>query len=86
MIFTFIANSFLSVLGYILSQFGTVTEMPLNIGNTTVQYIAWVYAFSAVFWPLQPILLCLTLFIPIMMALIPIRFILGSRMPQTYVG
>jgi len=84
MIFTFIINGILMIIGSLLAGFGVVSLLPFGQASTVVTYIAYTFSFAQVFWPIQLILNCMLLYIPLRLVLIPVRFVLGSRMPLVY--
>jgi len=84
MLIQFAMEQVLFVVFKVLSLLGEVTELPLNTGPILLEAVTYVYAFTHVFWPLEPMLICLFWYIPFKVAMMFARFFLGARVPQAY--
>lgn len=72
-----------STLFFIFDNFADVTELPLSIGPYLTEMMGYVYAFSIVFWPITPIIVCFLWWLPFKAMVMLLKFMLGSRIPST---
>jgi len=84
MIVNFVIGALLYVVMYLVSSVPQVEEFPFDMAQTVALASTYVHSFASVFWPLVPVISCFTIYLAIKIGMIPLRFFLGSRAPQTY--
>lgn len=81
MIFTFLFTGLINIVSYIFSYWPQVTSLPFG-ADAFLQYcINVVFAFTSVFWPLQPVIAALIWYMGLKVTLLILRLIFGMRVP-----
>jgi len=83
MIIEYVTRAMTAGILAVFSNLDDVTTLPFQLTDFIVSMMEYVYAFSEVFWPLKPIVVCVIWYLPFLALLMTIKFFLGSRAPNT---
>jgi len=82
MITTYFLGLFASLVALIFSGLPVVGALPFGLDAAVASMMAYVWAFTQVFWLLTPIVMAFLIYIPAKIVLMGIRLAMGSRVPD----
>lgn len=85
MILTALSYALITILGAVmfpLNALNLFIFLGVDIAGFITSAAVWYAEFNSVFWPLQPVTLCLLIYLPMKIVLMVLRVMLGSRIPD----